>query len=213
MSRTKPILVWDLPVRLFHWLLVITFAGAWLTAESEKYQLIHYAFGYSAGVLVLFRIAWGFIGTRYARFSDFIKGPNAIYQHLMQVFSKTHQEEYAGHNPAGSIVMVLLMLLILAIAITGYWNVKELYENIAEDWHEGLANIALGLICLHVLAAVVMSYMAKKNLVKSMVTGKKLGEVTDAIPSQKRVVGLVLFVSVTLFFFLTLKGFFPNLTT
>ncbi|MFM9834934.1 MAG: cytochrome b/b6 domain-containing protein [Methylophilaceae bacterium] len=213
MNLTKPILVWDLPIRVFHWLLVITFAGAWLTAESEKYQLIHYAFGYSAGALVLFRIAWGFTGTKYARFSDFVKGPKAVVHHLCDMSTNMHKEQYSGHNPAGSIMMVMLLLLVLAIVVTGYWNVKELYQSIAEDWHESLANITLWLIILHILAAVVMSYLSKINLVKSMVTGKKLGEAVNAIPSQKRLVGLILFISITLFFYLTLKGFFSNLTT
>ncbi|MGZ8270267.1 MAG: cytochrome b/b6 domain-containing protein, partial [Methylophilus sp.] len=78
MNMNKQVVVWDIPVRIFHWLLVVSFAGAWLSAESEKYQLIHYAFGYTAGALVLFRIIWGFVGTKYARFYDFIKGPKAI---------------------------------------------------------------------------------------------------------------------------------------
>ena len=71
----QSILVWDMPVRVFHWLLVISFAGAWLTSEGERQQMIHYAFGYSACALVLFRIVWGVVGTRYARFTQFIKGP------------------------------------------------------------------------------------------------------------------------------------------
>ena len=72
-KQKQLVLVWDLPVRVFHWLLVISFAGSWLTAESEAQQMLHYAFGYSACALVVFRIFWGLVGTRYARFSEFIK--------------------------------------------------------------------------------------------------------------------------------------------
>ena len=71
-EQKQSVLVWDFPVRVFHWLLVISFAGAWLTSESEAQQMIHYAFGYSACALVVFRIVWGVVGTRYARFGQFI---------------------------------------------------------------------------------------------------------------------------------------------
>jgi cytochrome b len=212
MIMSKQVLVWDLPVRVFHWLLVICFAGAWFSAESEKYQLIHYAFGYTAGVLVLFRIVWGFLGTRYARFYDFIKGPKTVIHHLKHIFS-AHEEHYLGHNPAGSIIMVVLMFVVLANVMTGYWNVKGLYETVNESWHEGLANITLVLISIHVLAAIVMSYLSKKNLVKSMVTGKKLGQSVDGITSQQNVVGIILFVSILVCFILILNGIIPALTT
>ena len=82
MTDKKTILVWDVPTRVFHWLLVICFAGAWLTSESERLQLIHYAFGYSACALVLFRLAWGLVGTKYARFTQFIKGPKEMIGHF-----------------------------------------------------------------------------------------------------------------------------------
>jgi len=93
-EQKQPVLVWDFPVRVFHWLLVISFAGAWLTAESEAQQMIHYAFGYSACALILFRIFWGLVGTRYARFSQFIKGPTETMQHIKALISgKRHPDE------------------------------------------------------------------------------------------------------------------------
>jgi cytochrome b len=81
-NKKQVILVWDFPVRVFHWLLMISFAGAWLTSESEAQQLIHYAFGYSACVIILFRIVWGIVGTRYSKFTQFIKGPTETWQHI-----------------------------------------------------------------------------------------------------------------------------------
>jgi cytochrome b len=213
MNMDKQIVVWDIPVRIFHWLLVLCFAGAWLSAESEKYQLIHYAFGYTAGALVLFRIIWGFVGTKYARFYNFLKGPKAIVAHTKQVLSGQHSEKYAGHNPAGAVVMVLLMLLILAIVLTGYWNVKELFGDAAEELHEGLANIMLAIVGLHVTAAIVMSFLEKQNLVKSMVTGKKEGPPTKSIRSQKAIVGFCLLLAVVIFFWATSTGLFPTLVT
>ena len=67
--QKKLVLVWDFPIRVFHWLLVASFTGAWITSESEAQQMIHYAFGYSAITLVVFRLLWGVVGTRYARFT------------------------------------------------------------------------------------------------------------------------------------------------
>jgi cytochrome b len=71
----QTIMVWDMPVRVFHWLLVICFAGAWLSSESERLAMIHYAFGYTACLLVLIRLIWGVIGTRYASLISFLKAP------------------------------------------------------------------------------------------------------------------------------------------
>ena len=211
MNMHKKIAVWDIPIRVFHWLLVLCFAGAWLSAESEKYQLIHYAFGYTAGALVIFRIIWGFIGTRYARFYDFIKGPKAILAHFKQTLSGQHSTHYTGHNPAGAWVMVLLMLLMLAIVLTGYWNVKELFGDTAEELHEALANVMLALIGLHITAAIVMSFLENQNLVKAMVTGKKLGNAANGIRSQKVIVGICLLLSSVTFFWATAIGLFPSL--
>jgi cytochrome b len=81
-NQKELVLVWDYPVRVFHWLLAFSFLGAWLTLESESQQMIHYAFGYSACALVLFRLLWGIVGTRYSRFTEFIKGPMETVHHI-----------------------------------------------------------------------------------------------------------------------------------
>ena len=81
-TRTKPQLIWDLPTRVFHWLLAACVLGAWLTAESERSRMLHLALGYSAGVLVAWRVIWGFLGSRYARFSNFVKSPAAALAYL-----------------------------------------------------------------------------------------------------------------------------------
>lgn len=213
---TKPhqqVLVWDIPVRVFHWLLVVCFAGAWLSAESEKYQLLHYAFGYTAAGLVLFRVIWGFIGTQYARFSNFVKNPIEIVLHIKHMLTGQHAKPYLGHNPAGAVVMLLLMLLVLAVTLTGYWNVKELFGDAAEELHEGLANIMLALVGLHVVAAIVMSLIEKQNLARAMVTGRKLGDATNSILSQKFIIGICLLLSAIFLFWATATGRLAVLVT
>ena len=205
------ILVWDLPVRVFHWLLVICFAGAWLSSESERLQMIHYAFGYTACLLIIIRMVWGLVGTRYARFSQFLKGPKAVFGHFIAML-RGHPHQDVGHNPAGGLVMMLLMLLILLIGLSGYFSVKEFFGDLSSGIHESVANLALALVILHVLAAVVMSLLEKQNLVRAMVTGKKKGLPAQAIRFPHYLIGAVIFVISLYFFYMVLFGSLPSLT-
>src|SRR5512147_205771 len=98
------ILVWDLPTRVFHWLLALSFAGAFVTAESERYRDIHVVLGYTLLGLLAFRLLWGFFGTRYARFRSFLFKPGEIAAYFMSLF-KGRPANYVGHNPAGSVAI------------------------------------------------------------------------------------------------------------
>ena len=207
----QSIMVWDMPVRVFHWLLVICFAGAWLTSESERLAMIHYAFGYTAGLLVLIRLVWGVIGTRYARFRQFLKSPKAVMGHFMAML-RGHPHQDVGHNPAGGLVMFALMLLILLIGFTGYLTVKEFFGNFASEMHEAIASLALALVILHICAAILMSVLERQNLVKSMVDGRKLGMPEQGIRYPQYLIGSLIFLSAIYFFYLTLSGGLPSLT-
>lgn len=207
----QAIMVWDIPVRVFHWLLVICFAGAWLSSESERWALIHYAFGYTACLLVLIRLVWGLIGTRYARFSQFLKSPRAVIDHFMAMLrGQPHHD--VGHNPAGGLVMFALMLLILFIGLTGYLSVKEFLGDIASEAHEVVANIVLGLVIIHIIAAIGMSLIERQNLVRSMVNGKKQGMPEQGIGYPQYLIGGLIFLSALYFFYLTLSSSLPSLT-
>ncbi len=205
------ILVWDIPVRVFHWLLVICFAGAWLTSESERLQMIHYAFGYTACLLVLIRLVWGVIGTRYARFSQFLKSPKAVVGHFMAMLRGNPHHDI-GHNPAGGMVMFALMVLILVIGLSGYLSVKEFLGNFAGHAHEAVASLAMAVVILHILAAIVMSWVEKQNLVRSMVNGKKQGMPEQAIRYPQYLVGALIFLGALYFFYRILSGALPALT-
>ncbi|WP_397391200.1 cytochrome b/b6 domain-containing protein [Polynucleobacter sp.] len=205
------IMVWDMPVRVFHWLLAVCFAGAWLTSESERLAMIHYAFGYTAGLLVLIRLVWGVIGTRYARFSQFLKSPKEVIGHFMAML-RGHPHHDVGHNPAGGLVMFALMLLILLIGFTGYLTVKEFFGNFASEMHEAVASLALALVILHICAAILMSVLERQNLVKSMVNGKKLGMPEQGIRYPQYLIGSLIFLGAIYFFYLTLSGGLPSLT-
>ena len=211
INKNQSVLVWDFPVRVFHWLLVISFAGAWITSESEAQQMIHYAFGYTACALVLFRIIWGIVGTRYARFSQFIKGPAETIHHTKSLLTG-NQHAGLGHNPAGALAMISLMVLVLLIGLTGYWSVKEFLGDLMSGAHETIANIALGVVIIHIAAAIIMSFMQKENLIRSMVTGKKQGTQEQAIRYPMYFVGVGLAVAWAYTFYLVVKGFLPALT-
>ncbi len=207
----KMVLVWDFPVRVFHWLLVISFVGAWLTSESEAQQMLHYAFGYAAVVLVLFRVFWGVVGTKYAQFNQFIKGPRATIHHFkLMLIGK--QAEGLGHNPAGAVAMLALMVFILLIGLTGYWSVKEFYGDLMNEAHEVVSTVALVLVVIHVFAAIAMSFLQKENLVRSMVTGTKKGLPDEAISSAHYWVGVVLILLFAFSFFMVFSSALPSLT-
>jgi cytochrome b len=164
--------VWDLFVRLFHWSLVALFAVAFLTGDEVEW--LHIWVGYSVAALVSMRILWGFVGPRNARFASFVKGPRAVVTFLKQ---SLHLEapRYLGHNPAGSAMVVILLLILSALCGTGIVMTTDAYwgSKAWEEVHEALANIMLVLIGLHVLGVIVASVEHGENLVKSMVTGQK----------------------------------------
>ncbi len=210
MSK-KMVLVWDFPVRVFHWLLVISFVGAWLTSESEAQQMLHYAFGYAAVMLVLFRVFWGVIGTKYAQFKQFIKGPRATIHHFKLMLTGK-QPEGLGHNPAGALAMLALMVLILLIGLTGYWSVKEFYGDLMNEAHEMVSTFALVVVVIHVFAAIAMSFLQKENLVRAMVTGTKKGLPGEAISYAHYWVGVVLMLVFAFSFFMVFSSALPSLT-
>lgn len=170
----RKILVWDAPVRVFHWLMVASFAGAWLTAESEHWRLVHVTLGYTMAGLVLFRILWGLWGTRYAKFSSFVRGPKAIARYAAGLLRGRHQP-HTGHNPAGAVAIVALLGLTLLVTLTGWITYNDLAGHWLEEAHQAAANVMLAIIGAHVAAVLWTSWRFRENLVGAMVTGRKPG--------------------------------------
>ncbi|HAN54929.1 MAG TPA: cytochrome B, partial [Betaproteobacteria bacterium] len=158
---TRKILVWDVPVRVFHWLMVLSFAGAYLTAESERWRLLHVSLGYTMAGLVGFRIVWGLMGTRYARFSTFVRGPKAVARYLGAML-RGQPEHHTGHNPAGALAIVALLGLTLVVTASGWAT----YNDIAGDWleevHEAAANVMLAVIGVHVAGVLLSSWLHRE---------------------------------------------------
>lgn len=203
MNHTK-ILVWDIPTRVFHWLLAISFTGAYLTAESESWRLVHVTLGYTFGGLILFRLAWGLIGTRHARFSDFSFGPRRVLAYLRSVLGGT-PEHHVGHNPAGSWAIYAILLLGLGTGLSGWLLYNDIGGELFEEVHEVVANLVLFIVVIHVSGVVVSSVLHRENLPRSMVTGYKNGEPAQAIEKSRAVVGVVL-AGVVLAFWLNAFG-------
>jgi cytochrome b len=164
-------LVWDLPLRAFHWLLALSFGGAWLTAESERWRDIHVILGYTVAVLIGFRLLWGLLGTRYARFSALTLSPRALREQLAALWARRPLHS-VGHNAPGSWAIVGLLGLLAGTVATGTLQFLELGPNLGE-LHDGLATATLALVAVHVLGVMVSSVLHRENLVRAMITGTK----------------------------------------
>jgi cytochrome b len=190
-SEKTKILVWDAPVRVFHWLIVFSFVGAYLTAESERWRLIHVTLGYTMGGLVAFRIVWGLVGTRYARFSSFVQGFTAVKRYVRTLMTRT-PEHYVGHNPAGAVAILLLLLSSVVIVATGWGVYNDIGGKVVEELHELSANFMLLIVIVHVAGVVVSSWLHRENLVRAMVNGKKVAEASQGIHVARKFLALVI---------------------
>ena len=159
--------VWDLPLRLFHWLLVAAVATAFLSAfRLSPIAPWHRAAGWVAAVLIAFRIVWGFVGGENARFSAFHF--EKLASHLDQLL-RGRVEPSLGHNPLGG-VAIFGLLGFTAVAV---WTGALVQKGAAEDVHEMFAYALLGMIAVHLTAVIAMSRLSRENLVTAMLTGRK----------------------------------------
>lgn len=171
-SQETRIRVWDLPTRLFHWGLALSFGAAYVISESERLRQVHVYLGYAVLGLLAFRLAWGFVGTRHARFRSFLFGPGAALGYLRSLAAGA-PEQHIGHNPAGSYAVYAILLLGLSVGVSGYCSFNEIGGDRLEELHGLLANAWLVVVCLHVLGVVVGSLVHRQNLARAMVTGYK----------------------------------------
>jgi cytochrome b len=190
-AAKSSILVWDLPLRLFHWLLAAAFAGAFLTAESERWRDVHVMLGYTTLALIAFRVAWGFVGTRHARFARFAFGPYRVVSYLRSLATRS-PDHYTGHNPAGSWAIYALLAGVFAAGATGLAVYNDLGGRWLEHLHEFVANAVLAVVAVHIVGVIAGSLLHRENLVGSMVTGHKIGSAQDGIGTPRRVVAALL---------------------
>lgn len=183
MSTSETIKVWDPLLRVFHWSLALLFIVAVVTQEDVEW--LHVYAGYGISLLVVFRLFWGLVGGRYARFSEFFYRPSTVKAYLKSLGTRS-PTHYVGHNPAGGL-MVLVMLTalllqcflgfsVLAIEGEGWFAgtwLASLNEDIVEELHEIIGNGLILLVAVHLAGVAVSSLLHRENLVRAMITGKK----------------------------------------
>lgn len=164
--------VWDALVRVFHWTLVALFATAYVT--GDEIERVHIAAGYGIAGLLALRLVWGFVGPRHARFADFVRSPREALVYLSDTL-RLRARRYIGHNPAGGLMVIALIVLLAGTCATGYLLTTDAYwgSKVLEEIHGALANATVAFVVLHVLGVLVASFEHRENLVKSMITGRK----------------------------------------
>jgi cytochrome b len=177
---------WDLPTRLFHWLLVVLIACAYISYEFGDVQMKwHMWNGYAILTLCVYRLLWGVLGSSTARFSHFIKGPRAIFGYIHSL--RTGQpQKYLGHNPVGALMVMALLVMILVQGTMGLFTSDDIFVEgplvflASSDWvtlagsiHRLGFWVIVSFVGLHVLAALFYLLIKKENLIRAMVTGKK----------------------------------------
>jgi len=183
-NKQTQVRIWNIPIRLFHWTLVVCFITTWLTRDN-RYLDIHIFAGYLMAGLILFRLLWGFIGGPYARFRDFAFGWHEVWDYVKGVLNRK-PPRFLGHNPAGSWAIYLLLTLGVLIVITGLLGFGGEEQHgplagwlnypqgkLAQDIHELLAWLMLGVVGIHITGVLVESLLHKENLVRAMLTGYK----------------------------------------
>ena len=177
--------VWDIFVRVFHWSLAAAFIVAYVT--EEELLSLHVVAGYAVAGLIALRLLWGFVGTRHARFSDFVYRPAAVKAFVKDTM-QLRARRYLGHNPAGGAMILLMLVSLVLTGITGaaLYGIEEsagplamlgqsygLAEGPMEGLHEFFANLTLLMVAIHVAGVLVESLIHHENLAKSMLTGRK----------------------------------------
>ncbi len=201
-SAPRRILVWDAPVRVFHWLMVLCFFGAYVSAESERWRLVHNTLGYTMAGLVVFRLLWGLFGTRHARFNAFVRGPRAVRAYVASML-RGKPEHHAGHNPAGALAIIALLGLTVLVAVSGFASDNEFRGSwLLERIHEPVANLMLAVVLFHVSGVIVGSWLHRENLVAGMLSGRKSGTPGEAIQTGWRSVAALMLMAVMAFWWL-----------
>lgn len=172
--------VWDPFVRIAHWSLVATVLAAWLTRDGGGRW--HEWLGWTTLAIVLARITWGWIGPRHARFIHFVRSPALTLDYLRRVLARA-EPRYIGHNPLGACMVLALVLGVMLVALSGWLMTTETYWGVqwVEELHDGLTDLLLVLVGLHVAGVAFSSIRHRENLVAAMLHGRKRAPARDDV--------------------------------
>ncbi len=196
--------IWDVPTRLFHWLLVASLFIQYATAEwMDDAMQWHFYVGYFTIGLVIFRLIWGFVGPEHARFSSFLRGPSVVFSYVRSLPDK-NAAPHAGHNPLGGIFVILMLLLIAMQAVSGLFLTDEVFldgpyrhlvgegtQELMNTLHHQVINALLLVIALHIAAIIFYAVYKKQSLTPPMIHGKKT-TTRPGISSSRLLLALVL---------------------
>ena len=204
-TNTATVKVWDWPVRVFHWTLAASVIGAFVTGESEDFERLHQTLGWVAAGLIAFRVVWGLVGTRYARFTEFVRPPKAVWAYVKSLRSDQPQH-FVGHNPVGAVAVIVLMGLTALSVCTGWLALADDAAEWVEEAHEIAANTLITLVLVHVIGVLWSSRTHGENLLKAMLTGRKTAPSEAGIQLNWGLLGLVMLLAVAWFMFRELWG-------
>jgi cytochrome b len=180
-------LVWDIPVRAVHWILVLSLIFAYITHYlGIEYYAYHVASGYVVIVVAVFRLIWGVLGTPHARFKNFIRGPVETWKYLND-FIRGKEAHHVGHNPLGALMIVMLLSCMLMQAVSGLFTTDDIFNygplyafvsdsasNFLGSVHRNLFYVLLCFVATHVAAIIYHRIIKRENLLKAMITGRKV---------------------------------------
>jgi cytochrome b len=201
------IMIWDLPLRVFHWAMVASVCWSWVSIELLEDMQQHFWAGYSVLTLLVFRLLWGIFGTYYSRFGRLWYTPKKIVGYIRSLRSESPQR-YAGHNPLGGLAVILMLCILIAQTATGLFSSDDYFfgplaglvdqTKIAQltDLHHRNFELIKVIIGLHILAIIVYRWLKKETLTSAMLTGKKEAHLINGqahpIKRQKKFLGLLL---------------------
>ncbi len=185
--------VWDLPTRVFHWTLVTLFVALWITGTEPSVLDLHVWIGEAVFAMLLFRLAWGFVGSPHSRFGDFIVGPRAVLAHLAEVIAVARggpsaiprEPPHTGHTRLGGWMIVTLLTLLLLESVTGLFSTRRhivsgpLNHYVGDGLgraltivHSGTFNVVMALVIVHICAALFYLLRKRENLIFPLITGR-----------------------------------------
>lgn len=222
-NTSKPTRVWDLSTRLFHWSVVLLLLFQWLSVEAvDDWIEWHVYGGYAVLSLVLFRIIWGFAGTRYSRFSQFLYSPGKVF-HYMKTLTDRDSWHYAGHNPLGGLSVILMLALIAIQAITGLFMTDDIliyapYHGALSDdiqdlmisLHHSVFDILLIVTGIHIVAILYYRFYKNQHLVSAMIHGNKVLSDSKPISSDRNRLAFILMILAIVVVYLIVAVFPPE---
>ena len=205
VEAARAVLIWDFPLRAFHWLLVLTLIGCWITQKlGGAYMDWHLRLGYFALALILFRIAWGFAGTRHARFRSFLTDARRVASYA-RLWIAGQPPAHAGHNPLGGWAAILMLLSVFVQAVSGLFNSDDIFTTgpwrpaVSSSFADSMSTlhdinfyVLLSLVTVHVLAIAAYRVRFGIRLVWPMITGRKVVQGAHGIDGQRIWPGLLI---------------------